>query len=169
MVFLTLYSKLRGNHFSMNADQPAESCGGIKMTITDCIFCKIIAGEIPSTRIYEDEKFFAFMDINPLTKGHCLLIPKEHHATLHDMPDDLLQGLIIVAKRLAGAAAKGLKAEGINLIQSNGRAANQIIDHYHMHIIPRWASSEVNFAAWEMIPGDLEEIKKAAEEIKRAI
>ena len=132
----------------------------------ECIFCKIVAGEIPSTKIYEDDRFICFMDINPVTRGHCLLIPKDHHETIFAMPGKLLQDLIVTAQKLADRVFKGLDAKGINLIQSNGRAANQIIDHFHMHLIPRYDPIELKGMAWEMRPGDMNEISAAAESIK---
>ena len=137
--------------------------------MTDCIFCKIVTGEIPSTRIYEDDRFLGFMDINPLTRGHSLLIPKAHFATVFDMPDDILSSLIITARGLADGIVKGLGAGGINLIQSNGRAANQIIDHYHLHLLPRYAPDELPAMAWDLKAGDMNDIAAAAEEIKRKL
>ena len=137
------------------------------ITDKDCIFCKIVAGEIPSYKVYEDDLFLAFMDINPLTRGHCLLIPKDHHVTVFDMPEDLLKNLIVTAQALARKVMAGVEAKGINLLQSNFRAANQIIDHYHMHLIPRNREDEINLAAWEMKPGNPDEIAATAEAIKK--
>jgi histidine triad (HIT) family protein len=134
--------------------------------MSDCIFCKIIAGEIPSTKVFEDDQFLAFMDINPLTRGHCLLIPQAHYETVFTMPQDLLKGLIVTAQKLGDGMMKGLKAKGLNYIQSNGRAANQIIDHYHMHLIPRYNPEEPKSMCWELNPGDMEEIAAAAVDIK---
>lgn len=134
--------------------------------MSDCIFCKIIAGEIPSTKIFEDDQFLSFMDINPLTRGHCLLVPKAHHENAFAMPRDLLKDLIVTAQHLGDCIMKGLKANGLNYIQSNGRAANQIIDHYHMHMIPRYASSELKGMSWELKPGDPNDIAAAAADIK---
>ncbi|MFH1137470.1 MAG: HIT family protein [Pseudomonadota bacterium] len=133
----------------------------------DCIFCRIVAGLIPSTKVHEDDRFYCFMDINPLTRGHALLIPKDHHENLAAMPDELLRDLIVLAKNLAGVAVKGLDAKGINLIQSNGRAANQIIDHYHLHLIPRYRPDDLKAMAWELVPGDLSDIAAAAEAIRK--
>lgn len=137
--------------------------------MSDCIFCKIAAGEIPSTRIYEDEKLIAFMDINPIARGHCLIIPRDHHATLYDMPDDLLGDLSVLAKKIGSALVKSLEADGLNLIQSNGRAASQIIDHFHMHLIPRIVGDELNVANWQMIPAAPEELIKTADIIKSTL
>ena len=134
--------------------------------MADCIFCKIVAGEIPSIKIYEDERFLAFMDINPLTRGHCLLIPKAHFENAFDLPDELLRDLMVTAKKLAAKMVKVLSAGGLNFIQSNGRAANQIIDHYHLHLLPRYAPDDLPVMAWELKPGDMKDIAAAAEEIK---
>jgi len=133
----------------------------------DCIFCKIAAQEIPSTKVFEDEKFLAFMDINPLGRGHCLLIPKAHHQEIFDMPEDLLRDLIAAAQRLAKAVKTGLDAEGMYIWQANGRAAAQLIPHYHMHFLPRWENDNLTIGAWEPTPGDMEEIQAVAEEIKK--
>lgn len=135
----------------------------------DCIFCKIAAGELPSTRVYEDEQFLAFMDINPIIRGHCLLIPKAHHEMVFDMPEPVLRDLIVVAKRISAAVKQGLKANGLNLFQSNGRAAMQIIPHYHMHLLPRWKDDNLRLGDWEMRAGDMEEIAAAAEAIKKEL
>ncbi|MEW5725586.1 MAG: HIT family protein [Thermodesulfobacteriota bacterium] len=136
--------------------------------MSDCLFCRIVSGQIPSTKVYEDDRFLGFMDINPVTRGHCLLIPKDHHENLFALPEDLLREYIGTARRLAGVLVKGLEAKGLNLIQSNGRAANQIIDHCHLHLIPRYAADEIPLAAWEMRPGDPQEIGAAAEAVRKA-
>ena len=106
---------------------------------TDCIFCKIIAGEIPSTRIYEDENTLVFMDINPIIHGHALVIPKQHHAQITDTPTDALARCIAVAKRVAKAQIDALGAEGVNLHQANGSVAGQVVNHIHFHVIPRFS------------------------------
>ncbi len=137
--------------------------------MSDCIFCKIVAGQLPSTKVYEDDDFLVFMDINPVTRGHCLLIPKAHYENLFAMPEDLLQGLIARAQTVGAAAVKALEARGLNLLQSNGRAANQIIDHFHMHLIPRWSEDELKFAAWELRPGDMDDIAAAAGAIRAGL
>jgi len=138
--------------------------------MSECLFCRIAAGALPSTGVYEDERYFCFMDIHPIASGHCLLIPKEHYQDVYAMPDELLGGLMIVAKRIAFAARAGLKAEGLNLIQSNGRAASQIIDHYHLHLLPRWSGDKLRIGAWESSrAGDSEAINAAAEKIRGAL
>ena len=136
----------------------------------DCIFCKIVTGEIPSTKVYEDEEVLAFMDINPVGKGHLLVIPKEHFPTIYDMEPQALSAVSAAAQRLAKALKKALDMPGLNLIQSNGRAASQVIDHFHLHLIPRWPGDAFARAmAWELKPGDMGAIGAAAERIKKEL
>lgn len=137
--------------------------------MADCIFCKIAQGELPSAKIYEDDDLLAFMDINPIAPGHSLIIPKPHFETVFDMPDELLAGLITAAKRVALAVKQGMGADGINLLQSNGRAAMQIIDHYHLHFIPRWSGDKLKFAAWELRSGNMDEVGQNAAKIRSAL
>ena len=105
-----------------------------------CIFCKIIAGEIPCVRIYEDADALAFMDIGPVVKGHTLVIPKAHYDPITGAPVEVLQRLIAVVQRVAQAQYSGLRADGINITQANGRTAGQIVPHLHFHVIPRFES-----------------------------
>jgi histidine triad (HIT) family protein len=137
--------------------------------MSDCIFCKIVAGNIPSIKIYEDDQFLGFMDINPLTRGHALLIPKAHYETLFSIPEDLLRDLIATAQHLAEAVYTGVGAKGLNLIQSNGRAANQIIDHFHLHLVPRYQPDDLKPMAWELVPGNPAEIADVAAAIKKQL
>jgi len=104
----------------------------------DCIFCKIVAGEIPSTRVYEDDDILAFMDIGPVIKGHTLVIPKAHFDPITDTPADVLQKVIAVVQKVARAQVAGLGADGINVTQANGRVAGQVVPHVHFHVIPRF-------------------------------
>jgi histidine triad (HIT) family protein len=106
----------------------------------NCIFCKIIKGEIPCTKIYEDPEVLAFMDIGPVVKGHTLVIPKAHHNPLMDTPPKILQKLITVVQTIARAQKKGLEADGINVSQANGAAAGQVVPHIHFHVIPRFTT-----------------------------
>lgn len=115
--------------------------------LQDCIFCKIVEGEIPSTKVYEDDNVLAFMDINPWEKGHTLVIPKKHFDLITNVPDDILQQIIVVAKKVAVAQVKGLNAIGVNVAQANGKAAGQEVPHVHFHIIPR--CSEVDKPSWK--------------------
>jgi histidine triad (HIT) family protein len=135
----------------------------------DCIFCKIINGEIPSVKVYEDDRVFAFLDINPLNAGHVLVIPKAHAETIHDISKDDFVAVAGATHRLAAAMNKALRPEGINLMQLNGKAANQVVPHLHVHIVPRWAGDGLTICKWELVSGDMEEIKAVGEKIRRAM
>ena len=104
----------------------------------DCLFCKIVAGELPSTRVHEDDRVIAIMDIFPATRGHVLVIPRAHATDVHEVSEDDLATVASVAKRLAGLAMRGLAADGVTIMQSNGAAAWQTVFHYHVHVIPRY-------------------------------
>jgi len=103
----------------------------------DCIFCKIIGGEIPCSKIYEDDNFWVMNDAQPLSDGHCLIIPKKHYATILDMPPSLGTELVSLAKKQGLRLIKEKKAEGFNLVQNNFSSAGQFVMHVHFHIIPR--------------------------------
>jgi histidine triad (HIT) family protein len=130
-----------------------------------CLFCKIVAGEIPSTKVYEDDRVFAFMDINPINTGHLLVIPKKHAATIYEIDPEDLTAVMLAVQKLAQAQRAAIGMEGMNVLQSNGRAANQIIDHLHVHLIPRWPEDSFSAIDWKLIPGDMEEIAATAEKI----
>ncbi len=134
----------------------------------DCVFCKIVSGEIPSTRVYEDARTVAFMDINPLNDGHCLVVTRAHAATLFDAQDADLQAVIATARRVATALREALKPEGLNMLQANGAAAFQSVPHFHLHLIPRWTGDGKGFD-WKLVPGDRERIQAAAEKIRAAL
>jgi len=135
----------------------------------DCIFCKIIQGEIPATKVYEDEKVLAFMDINPLNDGHTLIVPKRHAETIFEIdPQDLI-ATIKVAQRLAIAIKKALDSDGMIVVQLNNKAAGQMVPHLHIHLIPRWENDGLQIGKWEMKPGDMEKIKDIAEKIKKEV
>ena len=104
----------------------------------NCIFCKIANGEIPSTTLYEDEDFRVILDLGPATRGHALLLPKNHFANLFELDDETAQKAILVAKKMAGKMKDALGADGFNLVQNNGEAAGQTVFHFHMHLIPRY-------------------------------
>lgn len=134
-----------------------------------CIFCKIVAGSIPSTKVYEDADCLAFMDINPVAKGHTLVVPKQHHNPITGMPPELLQKVILAVQKVAKGIYAGLKADGMNVTQANGAVAGQIIPHVHFHVIPRFEKSE---QAKNWIPGKYDnpdEIKQYAQRIAAAI
>jgi histidine triad (HIT) family protein len=104
----------------------------------ECLFCRIAKGEIPSKKVYENANTFAFLDINPRNPGHVLVIPKRHYETVMDMPENELAEVAKIVKKMSVAAKAGTKADGISVLQSNGRAAGQVVAHLHFHVIPRF-------------------------------
>ncbi len=128
----------------------------------DCIFCKIANGEIPSTTLYEDEEFRVILDMGPATRGHALLLPKEHYADLFELDDETASKVLIRAKRIARRMKDALGADGFNLVQNNGEAAGQTVFHFHMHLIPRYQDDHAGIL-WK--PGMVtpEEMKKIKE------
>ena len=130
----------------------------------DCIFCRIVAGEIPCFRICEDEATLAFMDINPANEGHALVIPKEHGADVHEISEAAIAATVLTAKRVAGALARVLSPEGLNLLQCNGPAAAQSVMHFHMHVLPR-REGDALAMNWGLVPGDMDAIGALAERI----
>jgi histidine triad (HIT) family protein len=134
--------------------------------VEDCIFCKMVTGEIPVTRIYEDGVVLAFMDIGPLSDGHALLIPKEHMEKLDQCPDDLLGQVASRLGTIARAVVMAVGAEGYNVLCNNGRVAGQLVSHMHFHIIPRSADDELfpNWPSFKYPDGKAEEI---AEKIRQ--
>ena len=128
----------------------------------DCLFCKIVAGEIPSTRVDEDDRTVAFMDINPATRGHALVIPREHYRDLNDVPADELAATVVAAQRLAGRVRDRLGADGINLLNSCGSAAWQTVFHFHVHVVPRYDDDPLKLP-WVPRPADPDEIAAAGE------
>jgi histidine triad (HIT) family protein len=104
----------------------------------DCIFCKIVRGEIPANKIYEDGKVFAFLDINPLSKGHLLIIPKKHFENIFDIEDEHLKEIISTAKKIAKLLKENLNASGMNILHASGKDAQQSVFHFHIHLIPRY-------------------------------
>jgi histidine triad (HIT) family protein len=108
------------------------------MTKSDCIFCKLANGEIPTRSIYEDEDFNVILDMNPATKGHALILPKQHADNLYDLPDDVAAKILPLAKKLATKLTETLKADGFNLVQNNKECAGQTVNHFHFHLIPRY-------------------------------
>lgn len=133
----------------------------------NCIFCKIIAGEIPSYKIYEDEKFFAFLDISPVNPGHTLVIPKEHFPDFLAAPETVVSGLFAAAKKVAAAVQRGLAAGGFNLNVNNGEAAGQVVPHLHIHIMPRRQGD--GYKLWPGRPYAAGEAEKIAAKIRGAV
>ena len=131
----------------------------------DCIFCKIIAGEIPSFRLHEDEHTFAFMDINPGNEGHALVVPRDHAPDLYSVSDAALSRTVVTAKRVARAVAATVDLEGLNLIQCNGPAAAQSVMHFHVHVLPRREDDGLAMN-WGLAPGEMDAIGALAERIR---
>lgn len=117
--------------------------------MSDCIFCKIIDGSIPSTKVYEDENVYAFMDVFPLTKGHTLLIPKQHVQDLFEMPEDVAKNLYAAAPKIANAIKAAFQPQGLNTVNNNGSFAGQTVFHYHLHFIPRYDETDGLKLMWE--------------------
>ncbi|GGG23203.1 protein hit [Lysinibacillus alkalisoli] len=132
--------------------------------MNDCIFCKIINGDIPSIKVYEDEQVYAFMDITPLSKGHTLLIPKQHVQDLLDMPAELASHLYRVAPIVAKAIYNAFTPDGMNTLNNNGAAAGQTVFHYHLHFIPRYGEEGLKWV-WETTQPSQEQLQAAAQAI----
>jgi histidine triad (HIT) family protein len=131
------------------------------MSDPDCLFCKIVAGEVPSQTIAEDERTITFMDINPATRGHALVIPRTHAANLLEIDPEDLSAVAVAAQRLAQRIPERLGADGVNLLNSCGPAAWQTVFHFHLHVIPRYADDPLKLP-WTPAPGDTDEIAGAA-------
>lgn len=135
-------------------------------TRKDCIFCKIVAGEIPCKKIIEDETILAFMDISPLNTGHLLVIPREHFEDILEIQPELYGRLFSMAANIAKAVYEVVAPEGMNVMQLNGKAGNQVVPHLHIHLVPRWTGDGLTICAWEPVMGDMEKISALAEQIK---
>lgn len=134
----------------------------------DCIFCKIANGEIPSSTIYEDDMFRVILDLSPATKGHALIIPKNHMADIFEMDESTAGKVFVLASRIAKAMKEALHCDGLNIVQNNGEIAGQTVFHFHMHIIPRYEGDNQNI---NWIPGtsEADERDAVAEQIKIAL
>ena len=132
------------------------------MVKDDCIFCKIAAGEIPSKTIHEDEKYRVILDLGPATRGHALILPKNHYANLFELPEEDAKEAICLAKKMATIMKDKLGCDGLNLVQNNGEAAGQTVFHFHMHLIPRYENDgqEIGWKPGSPSQDELEEIKK---------
>jgi histidine triad (HIT) family protein len=133
-----------------------------------CIFCKIVAGQIPSTRVFEDEHTLAFLDIGHVNPGHALAVAKGHWPTVDVIPAETLGDVARTAQRIAKAVMKELKPHGVNLLQANGEGAGQSVPHLHIHIMPRVKGDDVNLN-WAQKPGDMAAIKAVYERLKAAL
>ena len=137
--------------------------------MSDCIFCKIVAKEIPATVVYEDDDVMVFMDIGPIIKGHVLVISKKHYDPVTETPDDTVAKLHIIAKRVAQAQMNGLAADGVNIIQNNGKVAGQEVEHIHVHVIPRFSNDGHHWNWNAKKYEDLDEMKQLAEKMLNAL
>jgi histidine triad (HIT) family protein len=131
----------------------------------DCIFCKIIAGELPAQIVDEGDRTVAFMDINPATRGHLLVVPRQHSRDLLEIDDEDLTATMVAARRMAARVIERLDADGVNLLNSCGRAAWQVIFHFHVHVIPRYDDDPLKLP-WIPAPGDSAEIEAAAQALR---
>ena len=127
------------------------------MRDSSCIFCKIAGGEIPSATIYEDEKFRVILDLGPASKGHALILPKEHFANIYELDEETAAAAFVLAKKMAGKMTKALGCDGFNIVQNNGAVAGQTVFHFHIHLIPRYEGDGVALG-WK--PGELTEEQK---------
>lgn len=132
------------------------------MKDTNCIFCKIANGDIPSKTLYEDDKFRVILDLGPATKGHALILPKNHYANLYELPDETAGEVMKLAKKMAAQMTDRLGCEGFNLVQNNGELAGQTVFHFHMHLIPRYRDDgqKIGWKPGEVSQEELEEIRK---------
>ncbi|MCC8161649.1 MAG: HIT family protein [Lachnospiraceae bacterium] len=128
----------------------------------NCIFCKIANGEIPSTTLYEDDDFRVILDMGPATRGHALLLPREHYANLFELDDALAGRALVTAKRVAARMKEALGADGFNLVQNNGEAAGQTVMHFHIHLIPRYENDQAGilWTPGSTTPEEMEEIRR---------
>lgn len=127
----------------------------------DCIFCKIANGEIPSRTLYEDEMFRVILDLAPATKGHALILPKDHAADLFDLPEEIAARVLVLSKKMAGVMKEKLDCSGLNLMQNNGEAAGQTVKHFHMHLIPRYEGDgqEITMVPTSSTPEELDAVR----------
>lgn len=127
----------------------------------NCIFCKIANGEIPSKTIYEDEKFRVILDLGPATKGHALILPKDHYANLYELPEEMAGNVMKLAQKMATQITEKLGCEGFNLVQNNGDLAGQTVYHFHLHLIPRYRADgqTIGWKPQEVSQEELEEVR----------
>ncbi|MGC2414175.1 MAG: HIT family protein [Stellaceae bacterium] len=131
----------------------------------ECIFCRIVKGEVPCFKLFEDADTLAFMDINPVHDGHCLIIPKAHHPTVFEIAPEAFAAASRTAIKLAKAVNAAVKPDGLNLIQSNGKGAAQSVGHFHLHVLPRRMNDGL-LVNWPLKPGDMAHIAEIAERIR---
>ena len=136
----------------------------------DCIFCKIVKGDIPCFKVYEDDRVLAFEDVNPISDGHTLIIPKAHAENIWEISRQDFTAIHLASKKVADAINEVLNPAGVAVLQLNGRGVNQVVMHYHLHLIPRVSGGpELKMTAWELIPGDMDAIKQTSDRIAAAM
>ena len=135
------------------------------MSVDNCIFCKIAAGEIPSRKIYEDKDLIAIMDLSPTSKGHSLIIPKEHYTNIYDIDEEIAGKVMKTAKKLATKMTVALNCDGFNLLQNNGETAGQTMFHFHMHLIPRYKDADNNMLKFTSVSFSDEEMDSIRDQI----
>ena len=136
----------------------------------ECIFCKIVKGEIPCFKVFENDKVLAFGDINPITRGHSLIIPKRHAENLWQIPEEDLMAVHMASKKIIEGMKKALSPAGVACVQLNGRGVNQVVMHYHLHLIPRSGQEPpLPVSEWDLKEGNMEEIQKTVAKISQAI
>lgn len=128
----------------------------------DCIFCRIACGEIPSKTLYEDEQFRVILDLGPATKGHALILPKDHAANLYELPEETAAAVMKLAKKMALKMRDKLHCDGLNLVQNNGETAGQTVPHFHLHLIPRYKGDgqNINWVPGKPSQEELEAVRK---------
>ena len=134
----------------------------------DCVFCKIVAGTVPAAKVCEDDRALAFMDVNPANPGHCLVVSKEHAADLLEVSAPALDAVMRMARRVARVVSAGLRPDGLNLLQANGRGAAQSVGHFHVHVLPRRLDDRLAMN-WPLVPGDRGSIEQTADLVRAAL
>ncbi len=136
--------------------------------MTECVFCNIINGKIPAEKVFENKSFIAILDIFPANKGHTLVVPKKHVEKMMDMDDKEIGEMTVVAKKIAKALKEALSAGGINFISNNGKLSGQLIDHAHLHVIPRFSGDKIDFG-WNPKKYEKNEIKEMGQKLRSTI
>lgn len=136
----------------------------------DCVFCQIVKGALPCIKVYEDDRVLAFADINPISEGHTLIIPKAHAENIWDISEEDIAAVHRAARKVAGAIRRALAPNGVAALQLNGRGVHQEVMHYHLHLVPRAADGPpLPVTSWKLAPGDMAAIRKTGERIAAAL
>jgi len=135
--------------------------------MSECIFCKIINREVTANIVYENDRVLAFLDINPINRGHTLIVPKKHYGNVYDITEDYLKDVAVAAKKISSAIKRGLRAEGVNILHASGGAAQQSVFHFHLHLVPRFRDDGLN--TWPRSGYKEEDLEVVAREIRSAI